>query len=111
MRCRVRFDNLAGKGDAERMATELVHPHSRPARCTLEELADRIPVQAAPRYMTVSSNGTEDRAFSNPSPAEPLAQRPDRASIGARPKGQAYFPCGALLVCLRFAGADDDTVN
>ena len=73
-----------GLGDAacpERVPAELLDLQSRPAGCTLEELADRVSVQTAPRNMTVSSNGPEDRAFSNPGPVEPLAQRADRASI------------------------------
>ena len=95
----------------ERMPAERPHPQSHPAGCTLEELADRIPVQAAPRYMTVSSNGTEDRAFSNRGPVEPVAQRPDWASILTRTEGQTHFPSGALLVCLRFADGDDHAVG
>ena len=65
-----------GLGDAacpERVAAEIFDLQSRPAGGALEELADRIGVQATPGYMTVSSNGTEDRAFSNPGPVEPLA--------------------------------------
>jgi hypothetical protein len=103
-----------GLGDpacTEGVPAEFLHLQSRPACCTLEELADRIPVQAAPRYMTISSNGTEDRAFSNRGPVEPLAQRADRARILAGTEGHTHFPSGALLVCLRLADGDDDTVG
>jgi hypothetical protein len=93
------------------MPAELLDLQSRPAGCTLEELADGIGVQAAPRNMTVSSNRPEDRAFSNPGPVKPLAQSPDRARILTGTKGQANFLFGALLVCLRFGDVDDDTVG
>ena len=98
---------LRDASGAERVSAELLDLQSRPAGCTLEELADGVLVQAAPRYMTVSSNGTEDRAFSNPGPVEPLAQRSDRASVGARPKGQSHFASCTLLVSLRLADVDD----
>lgn len=52
----------------------------------------------------------EDRAFLNPGPVEPQSQRADRASVGARPKGQAYISSGAFLVCLRLADGDDSAV-
>ncbi len=103
-----------GLGDAarpERVASELLDLQSRPAGCTLEELADRVPVQAAPRNMTVSSNGPKDRAISNPGPVEPLAQRTDRAGILTGAEGQTHFPSGALLVCLRFTDGDNHTVG
>src|ERR1700731_2074216 len=64
-----------------------------------------------PRNMAISSNGTEDRAFSDPGPVEPLAERADRARIVAGTEGQAYFASYALLVGLRFADADDDAVG
>lgn len=95
----------------ERMPTEFVDLQSRPHRCTLQKLADRILVQAAPRNMTVSLNGPEDRAFSNPGPVEPLAQRTDGTRILTGSEGQAYVSSGALLVCLRLANADDDAID
>jgi hypothetical protein len=61
--------------------------------------------------MSLAADRTEDRAFSNRGLVEPLAQRTDRASVGARTKGQANFSSGALLVRLRFGDADDDTVG
>jgi hypothetical protein len=61
--------------------------------------------------MTIPLNGPEDRAFSNPGPVEPLAQRANRARILTGSKGQTHFPSGALLVCLRFADGDDDAVG
>ena len=95
----------------ERMPTEFLNLQSRPAGCALQELADRIGVQAAPRNMTVSSDGPEDRAFSNCGPVEPLAQRADGARILTRTEGQTHLASRALLVCLRFADGDDDSVG
>jgi hypothetical protein len=91
--------------------SELLDLQSRPTGCTLEEFADGIGVQAAPRNMTVSLNGLEDRASSNCGPVEPLTQCTDRARIRTGTEGQAHFPSGALLVCLRFTDGDDDTVG
>jgi hypothetical protein len=87
-----------GLGDAacpERVAAELFDLQSRPPGCVFEELADRIPVQAAPRYMSVAANGPEARAFNNSSLVESLTQCAARA----------------LLVRLRPADGDDDTVG
>jgi hypothetical protein len=103
-----------GLGDAacpERMPAGLLDLQSRPAGCTLEELADGISVQAAPRDVTVSSNGPEDRTISNRGPVEPLAQRTDGTRILTGSEGQAYVSSGALLVCLRLANADDDAID
>ena len=72
---------------AERVPAELLDLQSRPTGCTLQELADGIGVQAAPRNMSVSSNGTEDRAIGNPGPVEPLAQRADRTRFLTGSKG------------------------
>lgn len=84
-----------GLGDAarpERVAAEFLDLQSRSAGGAFEQLADRIGVQAAPGHMTVSSDGTEDGAFSNPGPVEPLAQRADRASVVACTEGQIWSP-------------------
>jgi hypothetical protein len=102
---------LGDASGAEGVAAELLDLQSRPAGCALQELADGIPVQAAPRNMTVSLNGPEDRAFSNRGPVEPLAKRADRARILTGTEGQTHFPSGAFLVCLRFADGDDDAVG
>jgi hypothetical protein len=93
------------------MPAELLDLQSRPAGCTLEELADGISVQGAPRDVTVSSNGPEDRTISNRGPVEPLAQRTDGTRILNGSEGQAYVSSGALLVCLRLANADDDAIG
>jgi len=98
---------LGHAASPEGVPAELLHFQSRPAGCTLDELADRIPVQAAPRNMTESSNGPKDRTFRNSGLVEPLAQRADRTRILTGTDGQTHFPSGALLVRLRFADADD----
>jgi hypothetical protein len=68
-------------------------------------------MQAAPRDVTVSSYGPEDRAFNNSGPVEPLSQRADRASVVACSEGQAHLASRAFLVCLRFADGDNDAVG
>jgi hypothetical protein len=103
-----------GLGDAtspERVAAELLDLQSGSPGCALEELADRIGVQAAPRNMTVLSNSPEDRALRNPGLVEPLTQRTDRAGIWTGTEGQTQLASGAFLVCLRFADGDDDAVG
>jgi hypothetical protein len=78
---------------------------------TLQELADRIGVQAAPRNVTIAADRPEDRAFSNPGPVEPLAQQTDRAGVRTGTEGQTHFASRAFLVRLRFADGDDDAVG
>lgn len=90
------------------MSAELLYLQSRPAGCTLEELADGIGVQAAPRNMTISANGPEVRASANRGPVKPLAQRAVRERFLTGSKGQTQFPSSALRVCLRLADGDDD---
>ena len=102
---------LGHASGAEGVPAERINIHSGPSCSSLQELADGILVQTSPRDMAIAPNRPEDRALSNPGPVEPLAERADRASVGARPEGQTHFPSGALLVCLRFANADDDTLG
>jgi hypothetical protein len=68
-------------------------------------------VQAAPRDMSIADDRPEDRAFSNPGPVEPLPERADRTRILTCSEGQTHFASGALLVRLRLADVDDDTVG
>ena len=95
----------------ERVPAELLDLQSGSPGCALEEFADRIGVQAAPRDVTVAADRPEDRAFRNPGLVEPLTQRADRAGIVTGSEGQPHFASGALLVCLGFADGDDDTVG
>lgn len=64
-------------GDAacpERMPGELLDLQSRPACCTLQQLADGILVQASPRYMTVAADRPEDGTVGNSGSGEPLPE-------------------------------------
>ena len=57
-----------GLGDAsgaKGVPAELLHLQSRPAGCTLEELADRVLVQAASRDMSIAADRPEDGTFGN----------------------------------------------
>ena len=102
---------LGHASGAEGVPAELDRPSIRPSCSSLQELSNGVFVQAASRDMSIAADRPEDRAFSNPGPVEPLTQRSDRASLLTRPKGQAHFPSGALLVRLRLADVDDDTVG
>jgi len=102
---------LRDASGAEGVPAERLNVHSGPRSSTLQELADRIGVQAAPRYMTVSSHGPEDGAIGNPGPVEPLPERADRASILTRSKGQTHLASRALLIRLRFADGHHDAVG
>ena len=102
---------LRDASGAERVPAERINIHSGPRSSPLQELSNRVSVQAASRDMTVSLNGPEDRAFLNPGPIEPLAQRQDWTCLGARSEGQAHLASGALLVRFRLADGNDDAVR
>ena len=104
----------AGAGDAsyaERVPAERFNIHSGPGCSSLQELFNRVSVQAALRDMSVAADRPKDGTIRNSGSGEPLSERPDRTRILTGSEGQTHFASGALLVRLRLGDADDDTVG
>ena len=103
-----------GLGDAacaEGVAAERINVHSGPRCSSLQELSNRVLVQAPPRYMSVAADRTEDWAIGNLGGVQPLAQRQDWTCLGARSGGQAHLASRALLIRFRLADGDDHAVG
>ena len=92
------------------MPAQRINIHSGPSYSSLQELSYGIFVQAAPRYMSVSADRTEDGTVRDSGSGKPLPERADRTRILTSTEGQTHIPSGTLLVCLRFADGDDDAV-
>ena len=84
---------------------------ARPAGCTLEELADRIGVQATPRYMTVSLNGRKTGPSRVAAVSSHWRSGADRTRFLTGTEGKTHFSSGALLVSFRLANLVDDAVG
>jgi hypothetical protein len=93
------------------MAAEFVDLQTRPLTCALQEFANGILMQTPSRYMSISTYRTEDRAFINSGLVEPLSERADRTCILTGSERQTHFSAGTLLVCLRFADTDYNTIG
>src|SRR5665213_1848823 len=61
--------------------------------------------------MSIAADRPEDGTVGNSGSGEPLPETADRTRILTGSEGQTHFSSGALLVRLRLADADDDTVG
>jgi hypothetical protein len=61
--------------------------------------------------MSVAADRPEDGTIGNSGSGEPLPERADRTRILTSTEGQTHFASGALLVRLRLADVDDDTIG
>ena len=102
---------LGNASCAEAVATECVHLLVGQRGGSLQELANRVLVQTASRYVSIPSDRTEDRSLFDPGLCEPATQCSDRASLLAAPEWQAHLTPATFLVSLRFAKVGSHSVG
>jgi hypothetical protein len=102
---------LGHASGAEGVPAEWINVHSGPSCSSLQELSNRVFVQAASRDMSIAADRPEDGTVGDFGSGEPLPERADRTRFLTGTEGQSHFASCTLLVRLRSADGDDDTVR